>query len=550
VKVRRVLAPAVLAAAFFLWHFPLLTAAGRVRGFNSDAAIIALMGKKMLEGRGFDIFFWGQNYIGPLTSMFIAAAGAAIGTVNPLALRIGTFIEILLGIFLAAWAVGRIDRRAGLITAIALVITPPVILRMMITPLGAEMAFSLSAALLCVLLQHLTAPPDQGWLSHSAGQFGFGVLAGISWWMNQQVLFTLLAAALVFGARSHLFTAIRGQLHLLDRHRLRGQAIGWRRLPGVLEALTWVVTRSGYLLLIAFVVVDLMGRPLLPFVIGPFADPLVLILAPQLLLPLLLGEWRRWRLPKGDETGEVLSIARCAMGFAVGYAPVWLGRLLGWYESSYVFGFRVNRPGAAWQHVATSFGDTFVQWTGKAPGPIGTAFAVVLLVLVCAGVLRKRTEARLLLMLIPLINLLFFVAVDAVKPHYMISSAAMLFGLAALGAVDLWDSSRPVLRVALAGAAVVAVLSMGLSAKAMHDRVLAENDPATLLQSVGENGCAVCYADFWIAYRFRLLDGERCAWIPYLSQNRTRLESAVMQKRAGQRCIVEKDWSVVRVDDV
>lgn len=544
---RRVLLVAGLTSAFFLWHLPLLTPAGRVRGFDSDAAILALMGKKMLEGRGFDIFFWGQNYIGPLTSMFIAAAGAVIGTVNPLALRIGTFIEILLGIFLAAWAVGRIDGRAGLITAIALVITPPVILGVMITP-RAEMAFFLSAALLCVLLQHLTASPGQGWLSRPRGQFAFGVLTGISWWMNQQVLFTLMAAALVLGFRSHLFAAIRGQLHLLDRHRLRGEAIGWRRLPGVLEALTWVVTRTGYLLLLAFVAFDLLGRPVLPFVIGPLADPLVLILLPQVLLPLLLGEWRTWRLPKGDEMGEVLSIARYAMGFAAGYAPVWLGRILGWYESSYVFVIEVNRPRAALQQVAKFFDGTAAQWTGNAPGPIGAAFAVVLLVLVFAGALRKRSDARLLLALIPILNFLFVLVSNAVKPHYLISSAAMLFGLAALGAADLWDRRIPALRAALAAGAVVAVLSMGMSAKAMHARVLAEPDPAALLRRLGANGCAVCYADFWIAYRFRLLDGERCAWIPYLSQNRTRAESVVMQQRAGQRCVVEKDWSVIPVE--
>ncbi|HEX8616030.1 MAG TPA: hypothetical protein VF911_00480, partial [Thermoanaerobaculia bacterium] len=141
-----------VATLFFVWHAPLLTPAGRVRGFNSDAAIIALMGKKLLDGRGFDIFFWGQNYVGPMTSMFIAAAGAFTGGVGPLALRIGTLTEVLLGILLRGWAVSRIDRRAAIPTMLALAITPPVILRMMITPLGAEMAFVLAAALLGLML--------------------------------------------------------------------------------------------------------------------------------------------------------------------------------------------------------------------------------------------------------------------------------------------------------------------------------------------------------------------------------------------------------------
>ncbi|MFP5246947.1 MAG: hypothetical protein ACLGH0_09655, partial [Thermoanaerobaculia bacterium] len=82
----------MLALLFVAWHSSLLSPDGRIRGFNSDAAIIALMGKKMFEGRGFDVFFWGQNYVGPLTSMCIAFAGVFVGAVDPLALRIGSFL--------------------------------------------------------------------------------------------------------------------------------------------------------------------------------------------------------------------------------------------------------------------------------------------------------------------------------------------------------------------------------------------------------------------------------------------------------------------------
>jgi hypothetical protein len=82
----------------------------------------------------------------------------------------------------------------------------------------------------------------------------------------------------------------------------------------------------------------------------------------------------------------------------------------------------------------------------------------------------------------------------------------------------------------------------------MHRNLLAEPDPLPLLAQVRAANCAVTYADFWVAYRYRFLDGERGAWIPYLSQNRTRAESLAAQRLPGQRCRVEKDGTVVRID--
>lgn len=510
----------LVGTLFFLWHAPLLSPEGRIRGFNSDAAIIALMGRKMLEGRGFDIFFWGQNYIGPLTSMFIAAAGFAVGGVGPLALRLGTMAEVLLGILLTGLAVARIDRRAAVATMLALAITPPVILRMMITPLGAEMAFVLAAALLVLLLS-------------SPRPLALGLLAGFSWWMNQQVVFTLLAAGLVFAWRAPVVR--REVLLLRERWAFRTTA-----LPGVVHALAWLSTRLGLLLLILFLVFDLLSVDRIPFVFGRALDALLLILVPLLLVPLLFGEWRRWRLPP---FASLAPVARFACGFAAGYAPVWLGALLGWYERTYVFAFRMNYPSDVLAQLR-SFGPVAAHWIGAAPGVLGVFYALALCAFVAAAAWRARNdERRLLLALIPLGNLAFYLLAEGAKPHYLIASVGMLFALGALGAVDLWPRARTF----VAAGAVLAALSLGVTARAMHRELLREPDPRPLLARVEAAGCRVCYADFWIAYRYRLLDEERRAWIPYLSQNRTRAESRAMQQLRGQRCLVRKDGAVVAI---
>jgi len=475
----------LIGALFFLWHAPLLSEAGRVRGFNSDSAILALMGKKMFDGRGFDLFFWGQNYIGPLTSMFIAAAGFATGAADPLALRLGVMAEVFLGIVLTGAAVALIDHRAAIATMVALAVTPPVILRMLITPLGAEMAFVLAALLLFLFLR-------------GAPALLLGVAAGIGWWMNQQVVFTLAAIALVCAYRVRLVRDFR-----------------LRRAPVALA-----IFILGALRFLAFVI-----GVSLPFIVTPATDALVLLLLP---LPFLL----RFRLAP---LASLAPLARFAAGFAFGYAPVWLGRLLGWYEPSYVFAFRLNYPPEVLAQVR-SFGTVLSHWVG--------ANVIVFCVLLAFAVWHARSESRMLLALIPLLNVAFYVFAAGGKPHYLIASVGMLFGVAALGALDLWRRSR----VVAAALSIAALLTLGLSAKTMHRNLLAEPDPLPLLHAVRANQCAVTYADFWIAYRYRFLDQERGAWIPYLSQNRTRAESFAAQKLPGQRCLISKDGTVRPID--
>lgn len=536
-----------LAAAFVIWHLPLLTPHGRIRGFDTDAAIIGLMGKKMFDLRGFDFFFWGQNYVGPLTSMLTAVWGLITGAADPLALRLAVFTEMLTGSLLTWWAVDRIDRRAAAVTLAALAITPPVLLWMMVTPLGAEMGFFMSTILFAVVMQHVTASPARGILSRPAGQAGFGILAGLSWWMNQQVVFTLGAAAIVLGLRSEIVRAFLRRLCVRDRFLLRGQALGWRRMPGVVEALVWLSTRVGAILLLAFILLDLRGGPRLPFLFGPLADPLLLIVVPHLLLPLFLGEFRRIGPLTERARNEIAAILRFCAGCAIGYLPVWLGGLLDWYPKSYVVAFRLNYPSEVLpqaRRLVTLVG----HWIGMTEGLVGVAFGVALFALAIAAIVRRPSEPRWLLALVPLLNVLYFlVGHGATKQHYLIASVGMLFGLAALGAVDLWDSRRSMLRAAVVLAGVVGIISMTLAATAMHRYVTDSPDPMPLLERVRAAECAVCYADLWVAYRYRFLDQEQRAWIVYRSQNRTRAESFAMQKRPGQRCLIEKDGTVVKL---
>lgn len=530
---------AVLLTAFVLFFAVrrgLVAPDGVVRGFDSDMAILGLMGKKMFEGRGFDIFFWGQNHLGPLTSMIAAAWGFILGSVDPVALRLATWTQLLIAIVLTWWAVRRIDARAAALTACALAISPPSLYRMT----GAESAVMLSAAILALVVAHVTRPGAVGFSPPAV--LAFGILAGFSWWMNQQVVFTLIAAAVVLFLRTDWYAAIRPRLLLRDRLLLRGDRLGWRPIPGWLAALIFVVQLAGVLLLLA-----LLFGFVAPFrVFGYAADALLLIVGPQLLLPLVLGEFRGTRSLTTGQRRELRTLLCFAAGFAAGYAPVWLGRILGWYERFYTFHFSPNSPEQVLAQLSRFFSTAGPDWAGIHRGALGALAALALLVFVAASGVR-RSDARLLLAILVATNVLFYLLVRA-SPHYLVTSAGPLFALASLGALRLWDARRAAVRALVAVGGVIVLASLALSAEATRRHILAEPDPRPLLARVRAADCAVVYSGFWTTYRYRFLDGEQRAWIVYRGQNRNRAESERMQRLPGQRCLIENDGTLHRID--
>jgi hypothetical protein len=488
----------VLAAILFLAiRHPLLAGDGIFHGFNSDSAIIGLMGRKLLDGRGFDFFFWGQSYLGPLTSWFAAAAGALIGHVGPLALRGGALVEVFLGIVCIWLGLRRIDARVANIVAIALAVGPPVLYAFSLDPYGAEMAFTLGAALFAFGIRQLTTPEPS-----RASWLAFGVLAGFSWWMTQQVVFTLLAlgAVIAMPLLVALFRIARSRF-------LRGPLV-----VRVLQAI-------GAAMLLVYLVGEAGGWWMVPFVLSPTLDALLLIVAPALFVR---GE--PVRLPRVRLPWIALP------GFAVGYAPVWLGRLLDWYRRSYVFHFSLNYPSNVIEQAKLFFDHSGSMWMG----------ANVLVVVVCVAVAATKwktwSDAMKFTALIPLANLAFYLLSYA-KPHYLISSSAMLLALAVLGALAMPLWLRAIVLT-------IGVVTMTLASLQVQNRLLGQPDPRPLLREVAARQCTVVYADFWIVYHERFIEGERRAWVPYNSQDRSRDESLAARRLPGQRCVVRKDGRV------
>ncbi len=454
-----------ILAVFVLVRFPLLTKDASARGWNGDSAIFGLMAKKIHDGRGLDIFFWGQNYMGPLTPALAAGIRKAVldpagagAEGGPISLRLASMSEIAFGICFFVLGLARLfGRPIALAAGFWMAIGPPFFIRLSAlnrSGLGPEMAFALGSVLFFLAAGALTRP--RPFLDRPAGRFVFGLLAGAGWWMNQTIFVVLVPAAAVVVLRA-----------------------GPRRM--------------------------------------------------RFLTPLLAGA-------------------------VLGYAPVWMGRLLGWYEVDLGAPVPPWRLSSALSRLPRFLGAEawrFVGLDGFLPAPL-LALAALALV---AILVRRRPWSAGLSFLAAIAGLAvamsFLLALDAVGDRYVTPAlpAAVALVLATVAeATRLLRRKIPAGAAALlpAGLALFAALFLARRARGTVEALVREPDPRAPLETIAAEGYAVCHAGYDTAYTLQFLSDERVRFIPYHSYDRNRGLSAELRALPGPQCLVMDDGSVRR----
>ncbi|HKR66955.1 MAG TPA: hypothetical protein VJZ00_24725, partial [Thermoanaerobaculia bacterium] len=69
-------------------------------------------------------------------------------------------------------------------------------------------------------------------------------------------------------------------------------------------------------------------------------------------------------------------------------------------------------------------------------------------------------------------------------------------------------------------------------------------DPRPALAAIRQQHYAVCYADFWIAYKLEWLSDTGVQFIPYRSVDRTQRRSRQLARSPARKCFVESDGTV------
>lgn len=176
-----------IGALFVAIRLPLYSCPGLILGWNSDAALFGMMARAMREGWDFPLYFWGQFYLGTLTSMIAAMAGFAIGEVGPLALRIAAALEVAVAAVFFWLALRREFGRVAMVALLWLAAGPSFLFHFTIAPIGAE-ELLLAASVLFWYATRARFDFAREWLV-------LGLLAGLGTWLHQGVVFLCAAIA-------------------------------------------------------------------------------------------------------------------------------------------------------------------------------------------------------------------------------------------------------------------------------------------------------------------------------------------------------------------
>lgn len=183
-------------------------------GLDSDEAIIGLMARHIQLRGERPIFFYGQDYLGPLQA-YVAALLFSIFGSSQLTLRLVVLL-LTLGFFAAMYALGHAayGRAVGLLVLAWLALGPPYAALRELVAVGGHQEMLLFAALLVLGVwdrlrrPHPVPQTQREWYRAVATYAAIGVLAGLGIWADLLILPVLLmsAVALLAARRRELFS--------------------------------------------------------------------------------------------------------------------------------------------------------------------------------------------------------------------------------------------------------------------------------------------------------------------------------------------------------
>lgn len=182
----------LLAGAFLRYYVIRADLGGPI---DSDEAIVGLMGKHILEGREYPVYFYGQNYMGSLEA-FLAAGAFAIFGVSVSSLKLLMFalsmVFVAVTYFLAR---SMEDEVTALFSTLLVSIPPPFLTVYCLKARGGYIETLIFGSVLMLLSLKI-----RGSDRNVASDLMFallGFVAGLAWWTNNLVVYYFIPVSLI-----------------------------------------------------------------------------------------------------------------------------------------------------------------------------------------------------------------------------------------------------------------------------------------------------------------------------------------------------------------
>src|SRR5437660_3482520 len=400
----------LIAVLFIALRIPLFLDPALHLGWNSDAALFGMIAKSIAQGRGFPLFFWGQSYLGPLTS-YIAAP--LVWVMHPMrALRLAASLEVLAGITFYWLGLRRaFDDRVANAAALWLAIGPSYFMLFSIATIGGEPMFLLSGAIFWFA--------QRTGLARMRDWFILGVLAGFGWWIHQGVIFALGAAVLakVAGRRSP-----PAGLH-------------WPRSP-IVRAIAIAIGADLFLGALKSLGIDAPAF----FLYDPVIEPLAALIV---LLVIVNGDVIRSQWDRATPGALSVRAAPFIAGAVIGYLPVIIGTLRGAVLRTYGLSVPAMPLKGVIEHAVTLLRSDSWLFIGAA------ASVLVMPFFIAAMIRRPRLEMPLITIVLCILFYLFSQRAHPGTMRYIVCALPMVYAFAAGEMLRVRGGAVAVIAVAL-----------------------------------------------------------------------------------------------------
>lgn len=161
---------------------------------DSDEAIVGLMAKHILEGKDFPIFYYGQDYMGSFEAILTVPFFVVFGKTN-FALKLVPLLFSLLQVLLVYELASRFrDRFAARLASLFCALGPSALILWSTKARGGFIELVALGTLALILSVDLLKEKEP-----RAAKFAWlGVLLGLAWWINNQIIFYIIAIVVVF----------------------------------------------------------------------------------------------------------------------------------------------------------------------------------------------------------------------------------------------------------------------------------------------------------------------------------------------------------------
>ncbi|MGI6524089.1 MAG: hypothetical protein ACOX2O_02175 [Bdellovibrionota bacterium] len=162
---------------------------------DADEAIVGLMAKHILDGRGIPVFYYGQHYMGSLEAILVAC-NFYLFNHSQVALKIvPLFFSIALIPLMYLVAKAAYDNLAGRFAALFTAVSPIMLIIWSSKARGGFIEVIFIGALSFLLLMR--------WLRRPTLKLtcAIGLLLGLGWWVNNQIIYFMIPVALWMALR-------------------------------------------------------------------------------------------------------------------------------------------------------------------------------------------------------------------------------------------------------------------------------------------------------------------------------------------------------------